>query len=324
MNQHAFDQLLEKYLAGECTPEEERLIREWADRTTGKAPAPLTPQERADTGRRIRVRLETDLFPRTRRLWSLWAAAAAILVVISLFWIRQEPRPEIQDGVMVHNTDSPLKQIRLEDGTLVTLKEGSRLTYPPRFARKAREVYLTGEAFFEVKRDVSRPFIVHTGDLVTQVLGTSFTVRSYDEARSIEVQVATGRVAVYNNATRTGGNTRDGMILTPNQKITFDKHSKRLLPGIVDTPAVIRLPEQKASFVFDEAPLPRVLELLKETYGIDIVLESHLFDQCVFTGDLNDLPLFTQMDLVCKSIDATFERRGTTLFIQGDGCGGKR
>jgi hypothetical protein len=63
-----------------------------------------------------------------------------------------------------------------------------------------------------------------------------------------------------------------------------------------------------------------VLKKLENAYGIQIIVENQMLNQCVFTADLNDLPLHTQLDLICKSVNASFEQRGTSIFINGEGC----
>jgi ferric-dicitrate binding protein FerR (iron transport regulator) len=75
----------------------------------------------------------------------------------------------------------------LEDGSEVQLNPNSTISYPEHFGQKTRTVYLKGEAFFSIKRNPAKPFVVHTGELVTEVLGTSFTIKSYENAKAIEV-----------------------------------------------------------------------------------------------------------------------------------------
>ena len=73
-------------------------------------------------------------------------------------------------------------------------------------------------------------------------------------------------------------------------------------------------------FSFLETPVKDTFSMLEKAYGIDIVIENDSVETCLFTGDLTDLSLFEQLDLICKSVNATYERRGTTLFVRGEGC----
>ncbi|GAB4037072.1 FecR family protein [Spirosoma jeollabukense] len=337
MNQYDFDKLMEKYLAGQSSPEEETLIREWADNKLAQSNLSLSQPEQQAIQKRIWTSIHRDTLSQQsviiRYGWlRISAVAASILLVIisGLFIWKQQAakrselavasrREELKGTINVKNTSQKPQKIPLKDGSYIVLKAQSTLSYPEHFGEKTRQVYLQGEAFFDVKKDPARPFIVHTGNLVTQVLGTSFTVKSYEAAKTIEVLVSRGRVSVY-EASEKASQGRNGVILIPNQKITFDKASQKLIPSLVETPSLVQPPEIRTSFVFDRAPLDQVLTTLRKAYGIEFVVESPSLSRCVFNGDLNDLPLYVQLDLVCKSVNARYERRGTTLFITGEGC----
>jgi hypothetical protein len=88
----------------------------------------------------------------------------------------------------------------------------------------------------------------------------------------------------------------------------------------VEKPAIIQPLTSPQSLVFDEDLLPAVLKRIAQLYGIEVVMENIDLKQCVFTGDLNGLPFLTQLDLICKSVNATSEQRGTAIFIKGEGC----
>jgi type II secretory pathway component GspD/PulD (secretin) len=74
-------------------------------------------------------------------------------------------------------------------------------------------------------------------------------------------------------------------------------------------------PVQPTQLIFEDAQLSQVLQRLKESYMIDFEIESDAFEHCVFTGDINDLPLHTQLNLVCKAVNASYEQRGTVIFF---------
>ncbi len=335
MNQYEFNQLLEKYLAGECSPDEERLVHEWQENALKTNTLLLSEPEQVSVKKRLWQRITEAVFEETtprpfyKTPWFQWAVAASVAVVLGGGWLltRQtkfNKNPithtlQTPHGIEVKNTAANPRQIHLEDGSVVILKANSSVTYPEHFGKQSRSVFLKGEAFFKVKRDPTKPFVVHAGELVTEVLGTSFTVKSYDDAQSIEVLVATGRVSVYENSNKLN-QQRNGLILTPNQKIIFDKVSRKLTSSIIEQPVLIQPPTHPTTFIFDETPLPSVLKKLENAYGLQIIVENQMLNQCVFTADLNELPLRTQLDLVCKSVNATYEQRGTSIFINGEGC----
>jgi ferric-dicitrate binding protein FerR (iron transport regulator) len=335
MNQYEFNKLLEKYLSGETTPEEEDLIRHWSDQVLAGSSSTIVPEEQEMIKKRIWKRLRTDvLISKPLIDWTYWAkpgiAASIVIALIGVLYGYMTPSllshftgevTESRGAIEVINTSDKPQRIILKDGSTVVLKQHSSISYPEPFGTKNRTVFLKGEAFFYVKKDSSNPFVVHAGELVTQVLGTSFTVKSYEESETIEVAVATGRVSVYEKREKSLRN-RDGVILIPNQKITFDKKSQKLTPSLVEKPTIVAPLRAQAEkiFVFTETSLSQVLSTLKEAYGIEILVENNALNACRITADLNNLSLYTQLDLICRSINATYERRGTTLFIQGLGC----
>lgn len=340
MNQHDFDKLLQKYLSGECNPEEEEQILEWSDHLIVNAKASLTGKEQKTVEKRIWGKIRETVIAKPSSMTYLRRSAmgiAASFLLICAFTavfpvlknhftnlvteatISVPGVAVVKDYIEIRNTSGRSKSLSLEDGTQVTLATKSSLKYPAHFNGKTRQVVLEGEAVFNVKRDVTRPFFVYTGELVTQVLGTSFKIRSFESSKTIEVQVLTGRVSVYENRQKSPQN-RNGVILRPNQKITFDKQSRKLVPELVEVPALVEMPEKELSFSFEEAALSDVLNTIQKAYDIEIVVENPALNECSFTGDITGLPLHTQLRFICKSVNAGYESRGTTFFIHGDGC----
>lgn len=272
-----------------------------------------------------------------RRILAISVAAAFIPLV--LFVVFHKPaRKEVTGGALVsqvknfylkeNNTGQPLK-FRLEDSSMITLKPGSRLSYPAHFLQDKREVYLEGEAFFEVSKNPRRPFYVYNENLVTHVLGTSFTVKTNKLRKEIEVAVRTGRVEVYEkpNEGRNNG-TGNGVILTPNQKVIYALESRKFesavidipLPIIPDTAHVKGIPMQKSDFIYDATPLSDILTSLRIVYGIDIETENDNINSCLFTGDISNQNLFEKLDILCQTLNTSYETKGTRILIRGKGC----
>lgn len=331
MNQFDFDILLQKYLSGEQTPEEEKYVLEYLENNPPLA-SPVFESEKEQIGDRIKQKLHKSTIGEPWQIrflpWIKGIAASILLVSGSWFLVNRIQNKESASietienrGVIeVKNTSNSPQRVPLEDGSVVILKQKSSISFPEHFGEERRLVYLHGEAFFQVKRNPAKPFVVSTENLATQVLGTSFTVKSYDDARSIEVLVTSGRVSVYEVADKVSANS-NGVILTRNQKIVFDKKSKKMELAIVENPVITT--SQLVSthgFSFLETPVKDAFSLLEKAYGIDIVIENDAVETCLFTGDLTDLSLFEQLDLICKSVNASYERRGTTLFVRGEGC----
>jgi transmembrane sensor len=327
MTPDSYEKLIERYIAGETTAEEDLRVEQYLkDNPADDSEVLLSEKE--EIGQRIRQKLLANTTRKPVRIGWWAAVAASVTLLAGVIWYNAPKHityfPALSsiwksddEGFAVSNTSHKPQRLTLEDGSVVILQPNSRISYPEHFGERKRMVYLHGEAFFQVKRDVTKPFIVSTENLATQVLGTSFNVKSYDGAGSIEVQVATGRVSVYETSKVSGKN---GFILTPNQKVVFDKESRKMELGIVRNPVAVKKAEPVARFEFAETPAADVLALLEKTYGIDIVVEGDVLRNCLFTGDLNELPMFDQLDLICKAVNVEYESRGASLFVYGEGC----
>ncbi|QRR00535.1 FecR family protein [Dyadobacter sandarakinus] len=334
MNHFHINELISKYVNGTTNADEDALVEQYLENNPMPENHDLIA-EKDEIGARISRKLYRNTIRKPLSVW--WrnagiAAAACLALTAGLGWyfgsgnagygtVLTALLPDQPEGVEVKNTSRKPQRLTLDDGSEVTLQPGSRISYPERFGLKKRVVSLHGEAFFKVKKDPSKPFVVATENLATQVLGTSFNVRSYDRSGSIEVQVATGRVSVYEVSGRSNAK-RNGVILTPNQRIVFDKRSQKMELGIVKNPIVVRPLASRQHFEFTESPVINALDMLEKTYGISIVVEGNMLRNCLFTGDLNNLPMFDQLSLICRSVNVDYEQRGTTIFIDGEGCPG--
>lgn len=341
MTQYDFEKLLEKYLRNECTPEEELLLDEWAIRQMVAKTAPIPSDEITPVKKRLwkRIRKSTVSLPKTFPLpWLTWTRlSVAASIVFMLAWFgkdifdNQSPASTEHDlmkkDVQMVSTAEKRQKLLLSDGTVVVLQAHSSITFPEKFGQKDRIVYLNGEALFDVHRDTSKPFRVYAGNLVTEVLGTSFTVKSYQNELTSEVIVWSGKVRVYNttpgNPDASSGKGEEPVVakavLTPNQKVVFEKVSEDFKVQLVENPIQLNPVKAPENFVFHEDPLFIVLDRIRRVYGIDIVASPHLKD-CVFTGDLNGFELYTQLDWICKSINAHYETRDGKIVITGTSC----
>jgi transmembrane sensor len=202
-----------------------------------------------------------------------YSMAASVLLVIGLGWwfinknspsektnslykgiISQIKEPLIQE---INNTDKP-KLVALNDGSSVLLQPKSRISYPQSFTGTKREVFLYGEAFFEVAKNPDQPFFVYANGLVTKVLGTSFIISAFDTEKDVKVVVKTGKVSVFaltdeNLETQQADNKLGGMVLTPNQQIVFSPVNFRFTRSLIADPELLDLPIQKQSLRYQDS-----------------------------------------------------------------------
>lgn len=325
MNQFEFDQLLQKYLSGTCNEEEKILIMSWYQNQgyeLNEIPESELNQIRNNIWSKLTINRVED---RSLYIWAKRGIAASVAILVLCFsYVYTTRKAELSytnnsDGVEMTNNSSETKQIILEDGSVIDLASKSSISYKESFGKVSREVFLKGEAFFNVKKNPEKPFIVHAGELVTQVLGTSFRIKPNSNNGNIEVSVNTGRVSIYENK-EFEKNKKNGIVLTPNQKIIFNTNTKEITPSIVDQPQILKGLNSKIEFVFENETIEKVVKKLSESFGIEIIIVNEEINRCVFTGDISDISLITQIEIICKALGVNYEQRGAEIFIYGKGC----
>jgi transmembrane sensor len=213
----------------------------------------------------------------------------------------------------------------LPDGSTVHLVSGSKLYYASEFfAGKAkREVYLTGEAFFEIKKNAARPFYVYTSTVITKVLGTSFRIEAYPAAPKAMVTVRTGKVSVYRKddfyEATASGNEAGGIVVTPNQELVYDQQSNELNKILTDKPEKVNAVRATA-FVFDATPVSQVFKTLQEAYQIPIVYDEEALSSCSLSATMGNESFYEKLSIICKAINASYEMIDGNIIITAGGC----
>lgn len=226
----------------------------------------------------------------------------------------------------VNDSEKPLL-INLPDGSSVLLQKAGKLSYDTKmFGGEKREVYLSGEAFFEVTKNPAKPFFVYANELITKVLGTSFTIKAFPDEKQIEVLVKTGRVSVFTRKDpfknrKLSNRELEGIVLAPNQQITLERTELRLSRSLVQEPQMLTMAAQQFSFDFDDAPAAKVIDLIEKAYGVDIIYDEDLLANCKLTAHLNDEPLNDKIRLVCEGLEAHYEIIDAQIVITSKGCG---
>jgi transmembrane sensor len=284
---------------------------------------------------------EYTLPSRFYQSWWFRIAASVILLIVIGWTIRiyRTPAPQLAVTEVVPDTVKPMEPvvamlekvntgsapitIRLSDKSKITLKKGSSLRYPSTFEASQREVYLTGEAFFDISKDPERPFIVYANELVTKVLGTSFLIKAYPTSREVTVEVKTGRVSVSTRTDRLNAATRretEGVILSPNQKVIFERNEIRMVKTLVERPAIIVSKANIPQFQFEDTPVSEAFGAIAKAYGIAILFDEELLSGCPITATLDNQPLHDKLTIICKAIEATYEIVDGQIIINSKGC----
>jgi len=195
------------------------------------------------------------------------------------------------------------KFLRLPDGSVVILKGRSAISFPQTFKSTTRQVLLKGEAFFEVHKDPTRPFFIHSGNMVTRVVGTSFTIKAFAGDSKYQVIVNTGKVLVYTDDTKVGDHATAVTLVPHQQAILYTDHSK-LIKDTVTTQLVLATDNAAKEFTFNNTPVSNILKKLEAAYGVQIDYNEKELEHQSFTGVLSNLPLDQKISLICKAINA--------------------
>ena len=262
----------------------------------------------------------------------VWQAAASVLVVLGVAWLwhaRQGQTQEIAGTARLergqweetaNDADQPM-EVLLADGSKVLLEKNSRIRYTREFKGSQREVYLHGAAFFEVRKNPAKPFLVYANGLVTKVLGTSFRVQAHDGDPNVTVAVRTGRVSVYSgNAARAQDPEVQGIILTPNQKAIFQRDIRTLSKTLVEKPTILVEKSHLPSFSFEDVPAADVFQTLEKVYGIDVVFDEELMKNCTLTVNLSNEDLFQKLEVICKVLEVSYKLIDAQVIIYSKGC----
>ena len=169
----------------------------------------------------------------------------------------------------------------LSDGTEVHLNAGTTLKYPVNFLNgQNRQVFLTGEAFFKVSKDIEHPFIVESNDLNIRVLGTSFNVSSYSENKNISTVLVEGAVRLYGKDELYS--EEKSKLLQPGKKAEWDKENQKITIQKVNTSFYTSWID--GTLVIEKLRFPEIIKRLERHYNIKIINNNKELDNQVFTA----------------------------------------
>ena len=287
-----------RLLAKECSPAEKEEIEEWIEANDENRNEFISQKEIWEKANIPEIKWDTDSSwnqfaieqgitseqkmishkpanrPSYFRAGFLIRAAAILLIIITggyfglrQFWSFNTPvKTEI---VWNQTVTAPGEKIMLTlgDNTTIILNAESKLNYPAGFSGKIREVYLEGEAYFEVQHDTSRPFIIHTQNISTKVLGTKFNISAFPGDNKISVSLVEGRVNVAMNNSASDENEIE---LLPKQQLVYDTQKKTGKVEEFDYQQAVGWKD--SNFIFNGETLMQVFAKLEKAYGIKFEL----------------------------------------------------
>lgn len=339
MTQKEFNELSKRYLEGKSTPEEDRKIQHWYDSQPEFHQSNFPDETAQKVGKRIWGNLRQEAYhtSRGRIVRMAWIMGIAVSLILAFVWLSHFELPPpvphklvgnksavAQRGIELKNTTFSDQKITLVDGSLVILKPGSSVVYDKNFNRKKRELHLHGEAFFEVTKNPRKPFIVHAGKLVAEVLGTSFNIKNAEDSNNVVVDVVTGKVSVYAEkksvAASNSASENPGVVLTPNQRVKYLSAENRMVKSIVESPKFVISKSEVQKLTFMDAPIAEVFDAIEKAYGLEIIYDEVVMHDCTMTTSLDEENLHDKLSIICKLLNASYKMVDAQIVISSNGC----
>jgi transmembrane sensor len=328
MSRLNIEDLLDRYLNRQTTAEENELVEQWlANYNSGSAWEDMNASARKvwldelfhDVQESINADTSVTLMP-LKKSYPWFRYVAAIAASVAVCFTLYMAWPALYDKITPNNLTTlqvPLnqtRQITLSDGSRIWVNAGSELKYPQTFDGKKREVFLTGEAYFDIHHDTAKPFIVHTGRLITTVLGTAFNIKALKPAEAVIVTVTRGKVSVANGTRLLG-------YLIPNRQLTFNKLNQQSVQKVVNANEAIAW-QKESEIHFEDITFGEAAKQLEQRFKVSISFKTEKVKNCRFSGTaLQGKNLEQILKIICAFNNARYDRnQDGSITVEGQGC----
>ena len=286
------------------------LLNLWNSFTEDKS---LSSEKKADLYKGIHSRIHTPFIIQFKRHWMQIAASLLFVLMgvwtISLYHENTQIKELVSQNVVFNSGDTGHSEITLPDGTSVLLNAKSSLTYQQDFGYTNREVALSGEGLFKVKRDTTKQFIVRTGFMDITVLGTTFNVNAYENQDIITMSLIEGSVRV-NNST----NPSDFLYVKPNEKVTFYKGTGKLKLEASLTKSAISWSQKE--LVFNNSSLQDVFSSLEHKFNVDIRVDSNTLLEDKYSGVFDDKDIDDILRVLQLHYKFNYKKKENIIYIK--------
>ena len=324
MDKIYYKELIEKYFDGNITDAEikklsdwiknDRHLQNWWEEEFSKSDAGINPVLRDKLFARIKEQTQGKEEtqgkekPRTIRmnLWK-WAAAIVLPICIAFFTYYLVDSSQTVGAPFIVKADKGDKAtIELPDGTNVVLNSASQLSYLNNFGENGRRVQLNGEAYFKVAHDEKCAFIVQVGDLEVKVLGTSFNVSAYEDAKDVTVVLLEGKVGVYAQ--------KISHIMKPGDKIEYNKATHKITATQVHPSDYIEW--TKGNIYFEKESLENIMKTLSRIYDVEIRFDSNKLPNEYFTGTIPGGGIQNALNILMLTSPFYYEMDGSVIVLK--------
>jgi ferric-dicitrate binding protein FerR (iron transport regulator) len=311
--------LLEKYFENQTNNLENQKIKEWLESASensmimeqlqsfyhenGSLPIEFSPNVTSALSK-ITSHISQPQKTKFSTLW--WKIACVFILLIAGWWFIHSFKPEKKPSyaTVAANTNA-VNSFELADGSRIWINKGSEVKYLKEFG-KTREVYLKGEAYFEIAHDPEHPFIVHSGNTKTRVLGTKFNIRALPAESLISVTVTEGKVQF-------GSNTDKDVFLTLGARGVYNKQTGQVTQKLNTDPNFLAW--KTLQFSFDSQSLEAVFKTLSDVYRFNYQFENPKVRNRRLTARFNQRPLKEIIETISVSAEINVTSEDSIYYI---------
>ncbi|QHS59415.1 FecR family protein [Chitinophaga agri] len=314
MTKEQLTDLTAKYLNGTATADEKALLESWYY-SFEQEELTITVAEEKDMALEARMKSRIDQRiaqqqsrPSLLKHLSRWKVAATgiLLVTGALLTVFFSNRH-------VYRAQQRPQFVTLKDGSKVWLNAATKLVYTdlPFFGQ--RRLDLTGEAYFDVASDPEKPFVIQSGNMTTQVLGTAFNIKAYPD-EPFYITVTSGKVKLEDRQ------TKNVTVLTSNKQL---KYTDRQSPVLKEVQSGTAHAWTSGQLEFYDQSFREIARTINRKYNVRVVFASNALEQCMITASFEKESAVSRViDLLCKINNATytFSADSSVVTLEGEGC----
>lgn len=318
-------EIIERYHQGKCSLEEQRIVEQWLD----SEEVEMTFPENADINaigergwKRISSRYHIDVqpdpvvVPKLRRYRMIWQIAACITLLLgaaTFYYLNTDSKNNQNNSAVAYREIKTLKgqklTITLPDGTIVWLNSESVLRFPESFKGRSRELKFSGEAYFSVAKDASKPFIISTEKTKVQVLGTKFNLRAMATETATTVVVEEGKIQF------SGAANQQQLILTANKRGVFE--TRGAIPSMQtdEVYAPRYMAWKNGELLMDNLTIEEVGEVLERWYNVKIKINRPELSRERYTGSFKNASLHKVLKSMSFAVKFSYKQNGQTFIL---------
>jgi transmembrane sensor len=248
---------------------------------------------------------------KTRFLTAFSKIAAAIIIgVLAGFYISSRISVESPIYYSAHSPKGSVSEILLPDSSVIFLNADSKIKYSFNGEKGIREVFLNGEAWFDVHKNKEKPFVVHTTYYDVNVTGTQFNVKAYETDNKVTTTLEEGSVCLGSTE---NCKLEDAITLVPGEQAIFDTETKNIAIKTVNTNWFTSWKDNKLVFV--NMSLKELIVLLERRYGVDIEVKNNKLLDLHFDGTIKNESIIEILEIIKKTLPVNYNIEGQKIEI---------